>query len=266
MTTLLMKKLVKTIFCLSVTVWMGNLSVSAQLNTVTKSVTEAQRAAATALRSSLRTFEQGLRMGGLFYVTPSVTIGHEILRPVGTSVVGGTAQQRYLNTLRITQGLGASISRQLARQLSGIEEPGGFPGFTVLFPEKWKQFLKSSKMKIGSLSVVLDAAFGHGSLGDGNFVASFEEVRRLSVTPVESPVSFEQAMKDALEQSKKVKNGFFVIRVAGNDRRPQDTLVLDISYSGTDKPFRWISVNRSRDKARKATLAGNDIEQSQLPK
>ena len=252
-----MKNSIKTLFVLGSIIWLGNISAVAQSVVQAGRAVEGavERVSSQVIRRGSRTFKQGLRLGGRSYITPSVTIGNEILLPTGTSTIGGIAQQKYLNTLQRTQVLGNSISRQLARHISGIEEPDIFPGFFVSFPKKWQQFTHNTGVTIWSLSVILDAAFGRDSLGQGAFVASFEEVRRLSVLPVEKPVPFEHAMQDALNQAEIIKNGFFVIRVAGNELRPKDTLILDISSWEEKKPFRWISVNQSRDKAWKAVLA-----------
>ena len=193
-----------------------------------------------------RSFEEALRRGGLLYVGSSQIIGRESLLPKGTSVVGSSAQQKYLKIRQNTQFLGNKISRLIAHQFITKSAPDFFPGFNINFPDAWERFALKTHTSKGSIGVVLEAAFGSGEIAEGTFVRSFEEIRQMASTPVKHPVTCEQAVKDAFAQSQEIQNGFFVVRLLGNENRPKDIFILDITLPTEKRAFRWISFNRSK--------------------
>ncbi len=213
------------------------------------SVARVGKAVQTANRATLagsRSFESALRRGGRTYIGTSVVLGREARTPLGASSIGNVAQHRCLEIQRQTGFLGNKISRLIAQQIMQIPFPDVFPGFVMSFPTRWKAFVAETKTSKGRIGVILEAAFGEGEIAEGTFVRSFEELRHLALTPVENPVTCEQAVKDAFKQAEQVKDGFFVVRIKGNDHRPKDTLVLDIENPSEGKAFRWISFNQSK--------------------
>lgn len=88
------------------------------------------------------------------------------------------------------------------------------------------------------------ALFGNAGGYSGWFVFHFEEVAFLaSSSRYAGEKSAEAALQDALKQAQTFKKGFLTLVVKGNDRRPKDVLIMDLSND------RWISFNQTKASA-----------------
>lgn len=85
------------------------------------------------------------------------------------------------------------------------------------------------------------ALFGNAGGYSGWFVFHFEEVAFLASSPrYAGEKTAEAALQDALKQAQTFKKGFLTLVVKGNDRRPKDVLIMDLSGD------RWISFNQTK--------------------
>lgn len=194
-------------------------------------------------------FEQGLRISGQRFIVPSVSVGKETLRPLENSAIGGKMQQRYFRVKQNTQWLGENISGKIARRLSGLSDQEivtSFPSFIINFSKEWRAFSQNNRNPYERIAVVLEAAYPQGTKAEGHYVSSFNEVHQLSLTKVEHPVELKQAVVAAVDEGLKKQNGFLILRIEGNERRPKDTLLLDLTEQKLGLSFRWISLNRSK--------------------
>ena len=195
------------------------------------------------------TFNQGLRSGARPYISPSIQVGKEAIKPPKTSTIGAPSAHQYIRVQRGTRFLGENLSHKIARKITSTPRPESFPGFTSRFSRDVEIFMSNPNAALTKISVVLEAKYGLEAVAEGSFVRSFEEVKELSLKPVENPVTIGEAMADALEQADRMQSGFFVIRIKGNAHRPKDVLLLDLKYQENGQPFRWISFNKSKSNA-----------------
>ncbi len=197
--------------------------------------------AATTPKTHHLPWKKAVRLGGLSYVKPNYRLGHEIMNGHKNSYIGSDEHIRFERTVLRTHFLGERISRFIAEQVVNPTEmpPRSFPGFYADFPHTWEAFTARTHSTGGRLEVLLEAAYGDEAQFSGHFVRSFNEVMELAVSPVQYPLSARQALERARREAQEEKTGFFVIRVAGNFRRPKDTLLLDLEHS------QYISYNHS---------------------
>ena len=83
--------------------------------------------------------------------------------------------------------------------------------------------------------------------GDNKFAGYFfPHLRQATVASgvaVTNPLSAEDALQQALQESQWYSSGYLAIAVQGNQYRPKDVLVMDLSNR------RWLSINQSKGKA-----------------
>ncbi len=190
-------------------------------------------------------WEKAVRIGGLSCVRPQEQVGVEILRGRDNSFIGSIDHMRFDRVLNHTYFLGSTLSRAVAQQIVKpvTLPPQRFVGFYPNFPQAWRHFMARTKSTGGIFEVILEAAYGESEQFSGHFVSTFNEVMALADSPVEYPVQAQKAFKQALTQAKELESGFFVIRIAGNDQRSKDTLLLDVEQVG------FISYNHSKGNA-----------------
>ena len=182
-----------------------------------------------------RSSQAALRQGGLSYIERNAQVGQEIT--AGNSMVGTLPYQTYHKIKDNTHFLGDKISSAVARALAGTSKDFFvFPAYYKSFPQERIDYQKP----LGIYECILEAAYGENATFDGMFVRSFDEAIALTQQPVKEPLSAAQAMDKALQQADKVKSGFFVITVTGNEHRAKDVLLLDLSKN------RFISLNKSK--------------------
>ena len=187
---------------------------------------------------------KAIQKTGRSYMVPNKQIGREILRGVNQSIIGTPEHVRFNTIATNTKFLGESISRNIAKKIVKPTEipPVSFSGFNQNFPAAWADFRYRHHSKGGHLTVLLDAAFGDKPQFMGHFVKTFDEVIALAHSPIEVGYTSVTALKQAIAQGKELKTGFVVIRVAGNARRPKDTLILDLAHDN------YISFNSSQSR------------------
>lgn len=189
-------------------------------------------------------FEQALRTGGLAYMVPNKRVGAEALQK-GVSSSVGTVRPTLTSRLKCkayelcarhfkSAKLDALVERQLAQE--------SFPAYYESFPKEWAAFHENTKAQLGTLEVILEAAYGEEEQFDGVFVETYAEVVALSKHPVEEGVHAGKALSQAYSQAMTFENGFFVIRVKATAQHPQDVLLLDIKDA---QQIRWISMRQS---------------------
>ncbi|MBP5616235.1 MAG: hypothetical protein J6X06_00305 [Elusimicrobiaceae bacterium] len=176
-------------------------------------------------------------------IVPNKQVGREALR--GPSVVGTAQHLRFENVVDKTKLLGSTIGRQLAKKIVHPQAmpPASFAGYSRNFPVDWRNFKHKYHSQGKHLCVLLETAYGNGERFQGDFVRTFNELRELAALSVKEPVKASEALQHALIQSRTLGSGFLVIRVAGNELRPQDALVLDLQNDN------FISFNKSMGNA-----------------
>ena len=209
--------------------------VRAVVGAVTETTAEKALAEQVVKSTAKRSFERGARLGGLSYVERNTQIGREIM--AGSFVVGTPTYQTYHKVKDNTGFLGKNISAAVARKWAGTTKD--LPTFPAYYKSFSHEFARHGK-SLRPYETVLEAAYGQHILFEGAFVHTFDEALAFTQRPVSCTLTAEQAMAKAQAQASKMKNGFFVITVGGNDRRAKDVLLLDLHKD------RFISLNRSR--------------------
>ena len=197
------------------------------------------------MRSSAQnTFEQALRAGGLSYMVPNKLVGAEALQK-GVSSSVGTIRPTVMSRLKCkayelcarhfkSAKLDALVERQLMQE--------SFPAYYTSFSKSWALFQEKTKARLGTLEVILEAAYGEEEQFDGFFAETYGEVVELSKRVVKDGVKAADALAYAYSQAMMQESGFFVIRVKANEQHPQDVLLLDIKDG---QQIRWISMRQS---------------------
>lgn len=223
----------------SLVLWGGSCALYAQTGAI------AQGAAALTRRVNAVPWQKALRVGGMSYIVPSAQVGAEVLRGINGSAVGTPGHVRMNQVASSLRLLGPTISRSVAKQIvkPPVGVPADFTGYYSNFPKSWQEFSARTNSRGGRLEVILEAAYGETAQFSGRFVATFDEVETLANAPVLHPVTAREALSRAFTQANGVKHGFFVIQVAGNERRPKDTLLLDLDN------LTYISYNKSQANA-----------------
>lgn len=229
-TFLLLSFLLSTTFVCAQTPLVRGVVGSVSKKSAEQAVT--QQAAKSAVT---RSFEKGVRQGGLNYVERNTQIGREIM--AGSSLVGTPMYQTYQTVRDNTRFLGKNISSAMARKLAGTTKD--LPTFPAYYKSFSHEFARSGK-NLRPYETILEAAYGQHVLFEGTFVSTFDEALAFTQRPVTCSLSAQEAMEKATEQGLKVKSGFFVLAVGGNNRRVKDVLLLDLHKD------RFISLNRSR--------------------
>lgn len=196
------------------------------------------------ISSSHTSFEQALRAGGLAYMVSNKRVGAEALRR-GVSSSVGTVRPTFKSNLKCkayeicSRHLEpAKVDALVERQL--VQEP--FPAYYTSFPKVWSKFQEKVGGKLGTLEVILEAAYGPEPQFDGAFVNTYREVVLLSKQPVEQGVEAAEALARAYSQGMERESGFFMIRVQATQQHPQDVLLLDMKDV---QNVEWISMRQS---------------------
>lgn len=218
----------------------GSVLSYAQGNALVKGGTKIARVANRPV-----SWQKALRVGGSSYVVPSKQLGAEALRGANRSSIGKPEHIRVNQVASLLSPLGTKLSHVVADKIVKPADrmPVHFAGYYSNFSKSWQQFVARTNSHGGRLEVILEAAYGDAANFFGRFVATFDEVVALADTPVKHPVSAREALNQAHTQAEDIKHGFFVIQVAGNERRPKDTLLLDLENTT------YISYNKSKANA-----------------
>ncbi len=187
-------------------------------------------------------FEQALRAGGLSYMVPNSRVGAEALNKGVTSKVGTPSFKvrlkrkayevcaRHFNPVK--------VETLLARHL--IQEP--FPAYFNSFEDSWADFAEQVGGKLGTLEVILEAAYGPEEQFEGMFLETYREVVQLSKQVLTQGTTAAKALENAYIQGAEKEKGFFVIRVQATAEHAQDVLLLDLHHV---KEIQFISLRQS---------------------
>lgn len=189
-------------------------------------------------------FEQTLRASGLSYMVPNSRVGGEALSK-GVSSKVGVVKPSLANSLKCKayefcarHFNPAKLDEWVERNL--VQEP--FPAYYTSFPRAWEEFREKAGGKLGTLEVILEAAYGEDALFTGKFLQTYSEVVRFSKELETAGEPAGDALAKAYSQGMKQGIGFFALRVQAAADHPQDVLLLDIKDV---KHVHWISMRQS---------------------
>lgn len=175
-------------------------------------------------------FEQALRVGGLAYMVPNPRVGAEALHKGISSQVGVERPSFKTRLKRKAYDLFArrvsldKLHALLERRL--VQEP--FPAYYVSFPRAWREFEEKVGGKLGTLEVILEAAYGPDARFDGCFLETYGEVVNFSKHAATAAGPLAAALARAYGEGMEKENGFFALRLQADAQHPQDVLLLDI--------------------------------------
>jgi len=164
------------------------------------------------------------------YMSSNQALQDEWAKGVGNSEIGTYSYLKYHKWRDRTQFLKNDVLREKisAWVRRSDKKYTDFPMYYRDFPQMWNG-LPMSKRSLTVYESVLDGAYGERSLFGGQFITELNDVFALFSQPVQNPVYADKALENALAQAFEKKNGFLVITVAGNERRPKDVLILDLA-------------------------------------
>jgi len=189
-------------------------------------------------------FEQTLRASGLSYMVPNPRIGREalskgisskvgVVKPTLTSSLKCKAYElcaRHFNSAKLDE----LVERNL------VQEP--FPAYYTSFSRAWEEFREKVDGKLGTLEVILEAAYGEEARFTGKFLQTYSEVIRFSKQLETDGEPVGNALAKAYSQGMKQETGFFALRVQADADHPQDVLLLDMKDV---MHVHWISMRQS---------------------
>lgn len=189
-------------------------------------------------------FEQTLRASGLSYMVPNSRIGGEALSKGVSSQVGVVKPTLASNLKRKAYEFcarrfnPAKLDELVERNL--VQEP--FPAYYTSFSRAWEEFREKVGGKLGTLEVILEAAYGEDARFTGKFLRTYSEVVRFSKQLETNGEPAEYALAKAYSEGMKQETGFFALRVQADADHPQDVLLLDMKDA---MHVQWISMRQS---------------------
>ena len=171
-----------------------------------------------------------LRASGQAYIKPNLLLGRETLL-VGSQSKVGLYKPAFKEQLKCKvyqlcapHFSPARMEKLLERKVLQIP----FPAYYMNFPRQWAKFEEKYHGTLGSLEVILEAAYGEETAFSGAFVPAYRDVLEIFRHGGETQTAgcaLEQAYQQAMEQ----KAGFFVITVHATPEHGYDVLLLDIN-------------------------------------
>lgn len=165
-----------------------------------------------------------------YYMLPNNSVREELARGDGRSEIGTRA---YLNFHKWRDRAGFFNDDELKSRIAALmtrseKNYPQFPAYYRNFPDMWSH-LPANEQSLNIYEVVLDGAYGSDPVFEGRFITELNDVFALTTQQVAQPVDAHTALENVLAQAFAKKNGFLVIRVAGNEHRPKDVLLIDLS-------------------------------------
>ena len=205
------------------------------------------RPALRSLTNGSLSFEQALRAEGQSFIRYNVRVGKEALEEGMLSSVGKVPPTCKEQLKCRAYEWGASVlnathlEKLVARHL--IQAP--FPGYYTDFTKVWKKVRQQYHVKLHTLEVVLEAAYGEEALFEGHFVRSYPEVLTLLQTQTKGGPAL-NALEKAFAQAQQKKTGFFVVTLQETEQYGHDVLLLNL------KDTQFISLGQSIGRAQAA--------------
>lgn len=197
----------------------------------------------------VRSFEEGVRVGAEAYIQANARLGAEASRAL-SSCIGQTPD--YTWRVKMGQTANTVLPTFLFEKLVAARVvESAFPGYIVSFPKMWDQAYATHRFSLENWETILEGAYGYERLFRGDFVPSLREVAQLASEPFGLGVPPNIALRQAYEKGKKVKSGFFVIVVQGEQNTVFDVLILDT------KTNLWLSWKQSQLAAQQPASASN---------